>query len=643
MPGINSSPSYDDLAEILSNIDVTEINHVEVVQQTVDLIKNRRLYYHDIFLPLLFNLRNKPITLKNHFQMRSLFAQVLPEELTYKTARQVSKSVSNGLQSIFIASTTPYYNILHITPLFEMIRKFSTNYVKAFIEESPLKGLFINKNCSRSVLQQSLRNGSNLIFTFAFNDCTRIRGNTANAIKYDEYQSLDPSFEPIINQTISAVNAGVDLLDADAVAQMNRPCVMRFGTPLTMENGLEQMWEVSSQAEWAIPCRNCRHPNIPSLRQDLEKMLGPRERKTKVTPDTPGLVCAKCGHYLYTREGRWMHDFPERREIHSGYHIPQCIMPFHCENEENWQVIQRCRFNRNKMSQAEFYNEVCGESYDHGQKLISVTDLRAASVLPARNRRSDHLREIQTGKYLDWGMGVDWGGGGASGISRTAFAFAGLRSDGVVEVFSGYRSDTPNDFNLEGSRARDMMQYYGCEFMAIDFHGSGNRLRYDKVLEFGIPRNRVIPISYVRVGNGAVAKEKPADYKERIPEHIQMNKARSFIILSHLIRAGRILFFQYDYLNKEHPGLLRDFTALTEDRVKLKQKGEIYTVIHDPKVGPDDFADAVNYVVGGLFIRNGGWPDTGFITSIADLTEEQQRAIDPMYRDTDFDWFDMED
>jgi hypothetical protein len=634
-----------DLNEFLSSVDVTEINHVEVVQKVIQEIQNRNIFYYDNLLPLLFNIRGKPLTLRNHFPMRSIFARVLPEQLTYKTGRQISKSVSNAIQSIFIAGTTPYYNILHITPLFEMIRKFSTNYVKAFVDDSPLKGMFVTKSSSRSVLQQSFRNGSNLIFTFAFNDCTRVRGNTANTIKYDEYQNMDPSFEPIINQTISAVNAGIDASEFNAYKNVNRPCIMRFGTPLTLENGLEQMWELSSQAEWAIQCRNpsCRHINIPSLREDLEKMLGPRERKEKVTPATPGLVCAKCGGYLYTRDGRWMHNFPERREFHAGYHIPQCIMPFHCEDNANWLELQKGRFNRNVMSQAEFYNESCGESFDHGQKLISVTDLRNAATLPHKHERDLHLKNINAGRYLYWGIGIDWGGGGASGISKTAFAFAGLRSDGIVEVFSGYRSNTPNDFNLEASRARDMFRYYRCTFMAMDFHGSGNRQRYDKMLEFGIPKQKVIPISYLRVGNGAIARWIRDDLKERIPQHVQMNKTRSFLLLSHLIRAGKVRFFQYDYIDKERPGLLRDFTALAEDKVKMKHKGEVYYITQVPQAGPDDFADAVNYAVAGLYIVHGQWPDTGAITSIADLTPEQQKMIDPKFQDMNFDWYSEED
>lgn len=625
--------------DLLQDLVVSEINHVEVVEQVLKVVADRKMFYYDRLLPLLFNLRGKPLTLKNHFPMRSLFARVLPEQVTYKTGRQISKSASNATHSVVMGASTPYYNILHVTPLFEMIRKFSANYVAPLIEESALKDMFVTPQCNRSVLQRSLRNGSNLFFTFAFNDCIRVRGNTANAIKYDEYQNLDASFEPIINQTVSAVNAGIDFSDEKALAMADAPCIMRFGTPMTFENGLEQAWETSSQGEWVIRCEKCKKINVPSLREDLEKMLGPRERKEKVTPETPGLVCAECGHYLYTRNGRWRHNFPERRQTHAGYHIPQCIMPFHCESDQAWTTLQQYRFNRNKASEAEFYNEICGESYDHGQKLISVTDIRKVALLPPREEFDTHIRAIQSGRYVDWGMGIDWGGGGIKGISKTAFAFAGLRSDGVIEVFSGFRSQTPNNFNLEANRARDIAYSYKCRFMAMDFHGPGNRLRWDKLLETGVPKNMTMPVSYTRVGNGAVARSVPEDRKERIPAHVQLNKARSFLTISQLIRSGRIRFFRYDYKSKEFPGLLNDFTSLAEDRVKLKQAGEVYTIIHVPAIGPDDFADAVNYVICGLFTRAGSWPDTGSIMTIADLTPEQQAILDPKYRDDSLDWF----
>ena len=63
-----------------------------------------------------------------------------------------------------------------------------------------------------------------MFFTFAFNDCIRVRGNTANCIKYDEYQNLDASFEPIINQTVAASKAGLDFSDSEALEAANAPC-----------------------------------------------------------------------------------------------------------------------------------------------------------------------------------------------------------------------------------------------------------------------------------------------------------------------------------------------------------------------------------------------------------------------------------
>ena len=482
------------------------------------------------------------------------------------------------------------------------------------------------------MLQRSLKNGSNLIFTFAFHDCTRTRGISANLLKYDEYQDLDPDFEPIINQTLSAASMKSKAVNADKASE---PGIVRFGTPLTFENGLEQAWSRSSQAEWCIICRNCKHDNVPSFGHDLDKMMGPTTRKVPVTPETPGLVCAKCGHYLYTRDGRWVHQFPERQHDHAGYHIPQCIMTFHCEDDKAWTKLQQPRINQNTVSLAKFYNEICGESYDYGQKLISVTDLRHAAVLPDKTDKKTHLQWLRDGRYVDWGIGVDWGGGGQTGISKTAFALAGLRADGIVEVFTGYRSNTPNDFNLEASRTIDISNIFQAKFVAADFNGSANMMRRSKLLEHGYPARSFMPIAYT----GIKSLARPVGANGDMPAHIQVNKARSFLLLSQLIRALRIRFFAYDFKTSEEPGLLNDFTSLAEERLEVKSVGDIYRVIHVESAGPDDFAHAVNYAVCGLFLRYGSFPDAGSILTLGDLSPDQQKAIEPALKDQNFNWF----
>ena len=147
MPVITSDPLPDTV--------ISEINLVEVVQNTLQNFVDNKLFYYDSLLPLLFRLKGKPLTLNNHFQMKALFARVLPEQVTFKTGRQVSKSFSNATHSVLMGVSTPYYNILHVTPLYEMIRKFSSNYVAPLISESPLQSMFVTPQSNRSVLQSN--------------------------------------------------------------------------------------------------------------------------------------------------------------------------------------------------------------------------------------------------------------------------------------------------------------------------------------------------------------------------------------------------------------------------------------------------------------------------------------------------------
>lgn len=611
---------------------ITELNFVEVADKLFQQLKTTKTDSHEHMLPLLFNLNGKPLTLANHFQMRPLFATVLPPDITFKTGRQVSKSMSNAIQSILFAFINPFHNILHITPLSSQVEKFSSDYIAPLIAYSPFRSSFVDRRDKKAIAQRSLRNGSNLIFTFAFHDCTRTRGISANLLKYDEYQSMDPTFEPIINQTLAAGKMKSYDINPDKYSEAG---IMRFGTPLTFENGLEQAWSLSSQAEWCIVCNKCKHDNVASRDQDLDKMLGPRTRKEKVTPETPGLVCAKCGAYLYTREGRWVHLFPERQYTQPGYHIPQVVMTFHCEDQKAWDDIQDKRFNQNKTSVAQFYNETLGESYDHGQKLISVTDLKNAAVLPPKSELKTQLQNIRNGRYIDWGLGIDWGGGGQDGISKTAIAVAGLRGDGIVEVFTGYRSNTPHDYNLEASRVIDICNTFQAKFAAMDFNGTANHMRRSKLKEHGYPEKLIRPIAYTNVKELARVVGASSD----LPAHIQVNKARSFIFLAQMIRAIRVRFFAYDFRSAEDKGLLNDFTALAEEKHERGAVGDIHLVLHVKTAGPDDFAHAVNYAVTALFIRNGGFPDAGSIMTIGDLTPEQQKTIEPALKDRDFSWF----
>ena len=348
-------------------------------------------------LPLLFSLKGKPYSLDNYFPFEPFFRTRIPRATLLKTGRQVSKSTSLAAQGISTAISMPYFSTLYVTPLYEMIRRFSHNYVREFIESSPSKELLVSEDLAQNVLQRQFNNGSNMYFSYAFLDAERTRGIPADKNAIDEVQDIQYDFLQIIHETLSGSPYAVKAYS---------------GTPKTLDNTMEKLWQDSSQAEWIIKCHHsgCNYWNVPSLSHDLLKMLGPWHEE--ISEKIPGVVCAKCRKHLNPRSGRWVHAYPERRWSFSGYHIPQIILPMHYANPEKWDILIGKSQGRANTTFTTFLNEVCGESYDEGSKLLSETDLKAAAVLPWPNDWRKAADQI--GGYVRRVLAVDWGGGGGS-------------------------------------------------------------------------------------------------------------------------------------------------------------------------------------------------------------------------------------
>lgn len=154
-------------------------------------------------LPLLLQLKGKPYTLDNHFPFEPFFRTRLPRVTLLKTGRQVSKSTSLAAQGVIFANAIPYFATLYVTPLFEMVRRFSHQYVREFIERSPVKRLFVGQKTLNSVLQRSFLNGSTMFFSYALLDAERTRGIPADKNVIDEVQDMQFDLLPIIHETLS--------------------------------------------------------------------------------------------------------------------------------------------------------------------------------------------------------------------------------------------------------------------------------------------------------------------------------------------------------------------------------------------------------------------------------------------------------
>lgn len=579
-------------------------------------------------LPLLLSIRGKPYHLHDHFPFAPFFRTRMPRVTLLKTGRQVSKSTSLAAQGILLSNCIPYFSTLYITPLFEMIRRFSQNYVAPFIETSPVGNLFSGESTINNVLQRSFKNRSQMIFSFAYLDAERTRGISADKNVIDEVQDMDISFLPIIHETISA--------------SKDWGLIHYAGTPKTLDNTIEKLWLDSSMAEWVIKCHNagCGKWNIPALQYDLIKMIGPYH--DSISEKNPGLVCANCQKSINPRPfaqggtGRWVHRFPEKRWSFAGYHIPQMIMPMHYANSEKWQKLLEKRDGKGNIPINVFYNEVCGESWDSGAKLITITDLQRAACLPWACLLEEASEQIDP--YIHRFVAVDWGGGGVSKgksdlalQSYTAIAVCGLTPDGRIDVIYGYRSMTPHEHAKEAQIIINIMAKFRCSHVVHDYTGAGT-VRETILRQAGLPLNNILPVAYTGPAKGGLIVFKPVT--NRHPRsHYTMDRNRALNYCCQMIKTNIIRFFKYDYKSSEDVGLLHDFLNLIEDKSESGSGRDNYKILRDP-AGPDDFAHAVTMGSMMLFQLHGRWPD---MSAYADI-EVSQDVISSTKGNLALDW-----
>ena len=554
-------------------------------------------------LPLLLSIRGKPYTLQDHFPFAPFFRTRMPRITLLKAGRQVSKSTSLAAQGVLLSNCIPYFSTLYIAPLFEMIRRFSQNYVAPFIDTSPVGHLFSGQNTTNNVLQRSFKNQSQMIFSFAHLDAERTRGISADKNCVDEVQDMDIAFLPIIHETISA--------------SKNWGLIQYAGTPKSLDNTIEHLWAASSMAEWVVKCPHggCNHWNIPSLDYDLLRMIGPVH--SEISERCPGLVCAKCIKPISPRPphqggtGRWIHRHPNRRWESAGYHIPQIIMPMHYANSEKWQSLVNKQNGHGNVPINVFYNEVCGESWDSGSKLVTVTELKNAACLPWPCLAEEARQHIDHYSYRF--VSVDWGGGGASHgksvlarQSYTSLAVLGLTPDGRVDVIYGFRSMHPHDHVREAKLVLGVMHTFQCSHVVHDYTGAGT-VRETILLQSGLSAHSILPVVYTGPAQGGLINFKPAT-EDHPRNRYNMDRNRALSYCCQFIKSGIIRFFQYDYKGSEDVGLIHDFLNLVEDKAESSTGRDHYKILRDP-AGPDDFAQAVTMGTLMLFQMAGQFPD----------------------------------
>ena len=330
-----------------------------------------------------------------------------------KTGRQVAKSTTLSNFSIIECAVLPHFKTMFVSPSKEQTVRFSNSRVSKTMTYSPvIKDGFLHPDLSYRMGHKQFRNGAEMYFTYACDDPDRLRGISSDRNMYDEVQDI--LFDPVI------------IVGNECMAESNYGYETYAGTPKTMENTIQYLWDMSSQTEWVMLCEACGCYQYI----DDEHSIGKK-----------GPICVKCGGYLNPFSGKWVDlnppnplKYPDSTQQLKGFHISQLIMPKNVPKAmENRDLQEReaalKRWNRILRKYEEsppslFRNEVLGVSDAVGSRMISLEELQELCVGRELRQYPEHNAFPGVTGIV---AGVDWSGGGTSGVSRTVLWLWGLR------------------------------------------------------------------------------------------------------------------------------------------------------------------------------------------------------------------------
>ena len=517
-------------------------------------------------------------------EAQELYDIEVENDHTFIAAGIVShNSTTLAAQSVIRGCTTPYLNIINVAPLFEQIRKFSNNYVRPFIEESPIRNILLGEGVKdNSVFQRTFANAANLFFTFASADAERLRGISGDILNLDEIQDMDIDHLPVMQSCLDASDL--------AMIQMS-------GTPKTTDNTIDYFWERSSQAHWATKC-SCGKWNIACLEHGLDDMV-----------QEHGFACKYCMKRLNPREGQFIHAYPERANKFLGLHIPQPIMPMHYDNPAKWANLYEKKLI---WPQYRYWNETLGESCDVGSRLISRTQLQAISKLPWDNTVESAAAGADLGDYGTITMGIDWGVGAGGTIKRKGgqIVVEGGTTSFTVITICGFTKANPYKPNVivavrlpPSMSPQDEVKYiiqlfkrFKCNLMAHDFGGAGF-LRETLLIQAGLQPNRLMPCQYVHSIHTPIVYYFDPKQSTATRQYYAVSKSRSLGIICAMIQQEAVTLPQWTTERNEdgiEVCIYEDFLALIEESRENFRGADTYMITRDPKK-PDDFCHSLNF------------------------------------------------
>jgi hypothetical protein len=408
----------------------------------------------------ILRLQGAPYSLADYLMFQDIF-NTQYDRCVMRAGRQVSKTITMASSMVIESIITPYNSLIYVNASGAQTAAFSTSKLDPFLIHSPVvySNLMRSKHCINNIFNKRFANFSEIRLSYFSESADRVRGFSGNKLYLDEIQDI--LFDAI--------------LDAEeCLSASKNPTFVYAGTSKTLITSLEYFWDLSTQKRWVIKCEGCNKYNIPD--------------KKNITKE--GFVCKSCGKKLNTYLGKW---YPTctgdaNDKTCDGYAIPQIIMPMHCNNPDKWRRLWD-KFTSYPTSR--FDNEVMGEPTGEGSQLITE-ELLQEMCIPTL-KMLDHAAPENTkgAEYIV--AGIDWGGSGMDGVSRTAISIYSVypNSGEMIKIFCRvYSAGEPSQHVVDIAR---LCRVFNVSAIYGD-HGNGNFAMSQ--LHTMLPDKQVVPVMY---------------------------------------------------------------------------------------------------------------------------------------------------
>jgi len=307
----------------------------------------------------------------------------MDERILLKCGRQVEKSTTLGNKILSYSGMIPHFKTLFVSPSSTQTKEFSKTRIKGAIDTSPDLQAWFDQSTVDNVFEKSAINFSKIVLRYAFLNADRVRGVSADFTCIDEIQDIYLDLIPVIEE---------------ASSHSPFKWFLYSGTPKSLDNPIEYLWtNNSTQNEWAVPCD--RH----GVKSDPSTWHWNILTENNITRDY--LACDKCGREIRPNHplSQWVStgDPDPDGQVYQGFRIPQLMTPW-IKWEDLWAKY-------NDYPRVQFYNEVLGESYDSGERPLTLENLKANcnSVIDMNEEAVIAFRAAHPTARLY--AGIDWG------------------------------------------------------------------------------------------------------------------------------------------------------------------------------------------------------------------------------------------